>query len=109
MNTQFKKGVWELVVLLAISQKDKYGYQLVSEVGCTMAVNEGTIYPLLKRLVNDGYCQTYLTQSAEGPARKYYRITATGITYVTMLKKQWLDFAYRVNKFIEESDDNDQV
>ena len=55
MNTQFKKGVLELVVLLAISKKDKYGYQLVSEVGAMMDVNEGTIYPLLKRLVNEYY------------------------------------------------------
>ena len=33
MNTQFKKGVLELIVLLVISKEDKYGYQLVNEVG----------------------------------------------------------------------------
>ena len=48
-------------------------------------------------------------ESENGRKRKYYHITATGITYVSMLKKQWLDFAYRVNKYIEESDYNDQV
>ena len=55
MNTQFKKGVLELIVLLVISKEDKYGYQLVSEVGRIMDVNEGTIYPLLKRLTNERY------------------------------------------------------
>ena len=108
MNTQFKKGVLELVVLLAISEKDKYGYQLVSEVGKMMDVNEGTIYPLLKRLVNDHYCDTYLARSAEGPARKYYRITATGQTYLKILTREWLDFTQTVNGYIKESGIDDQ-
>ncbi len=109
MNTQFKKGVLELVVLLAISEKDKYGYQLVSEVGKMMDVNEGTIYPLLKRLVNDNYCCTYLARSAEGPARKYYSITDVGQTYLKVITKEWLDFARTVNGYIEGSGINDQI
>ncbi|MBR4035694.1 MAG: PadR family transcriptional regulator [Oscillospiraceae bacterium] len=109
MNTQFKKGVLEMVVLLSISQQDKYGYQLVSEVGQTIDVNEGTIYPLLKRLVNDGYCQTYLEQSAEGPARKYYRITSAGHTYLNVIIKEWLVFSRTVNRFIERSDICEQI
>ena len=109
MNTQFKKGVLEMVVLQAISQKDKYGYQLTNEVGKMMDVNEGTIYPLLKRLVNDGYCQTYLEQSAEGPARKYYQITPAGKTYLKVIKEEWTDFSKRVNNFIQEVDADDQI
>ena len=109
MNTQFKKGVLELVVLLAISQKDKYGYQLVSEVGQVMTVNEGTIYPLLKRLVNDGYCQTYLERSAEGPARKYYHITSAGHRYLGVITQEWLAFSHTVNNFIEESGISEQI
>lgn len=109
MNTQFKKGVLEMVVLRAIAQGDKYGYQLTAQVGKVINVNEGTIYPLLKRLVNDGYCQTYLEQSAEGPARKYYRITPAGITYLQIVSQQWLEFSHRVNDFIKESGTDDQV
>ena len=109
MNTQFKKGVLEMIVLLSISQKDKYGYQLVSEVGQRINVNEGTIYPLLKRLVNDGYCQTYLEQSAEGPARKYYRITSAGHTYLNVITREWLAFSRTVNELIEESGICEQI
>ena len=109
MNTQFKKGVLELIVLLVISKEDKYGYQLVSEVGRIMDVNEGTIYPLLKRLTNDKYCETYLEQSAEGPARKYYRLTAAGLTYLKILTGEWLAFARTVNGYIKESGINDQI
>lgn len=55
MNTQFKKGVLELIVLKAIVADDLYGYQLVSRINEVIQVNEGTIYPLLKRLSNDHY------------------------------------------------------
>ena len=47
MNPQFKKGVLEMVVLVAVSRKDMYGYELVAEVSRVIDVNEGTIYPLL--------------------------------------------------------------
>ena len=43
MNTQFKKGVLELIVLLAVSNKDMYGYELVMEVSNVVDVNDGTI------------------------------------------------------------------
>ena len=50
MNAQFKKGVLELIVLESVRKKDMYGYELVEEVSKVVDVNEGTIYPLLKRL-----------------------------------------------------------
>ena len=78
MNTQFKKGVLELIVLLAVNKKDIYGYELVMEVSKVVDVNDGTIYPLLKRLTNERYFETYLVDSNEGPARKYYKITVLG-------------------------------
>lgn len=107
MNTQFKKGVLELIVLLVIGEKDKYGYQLVNEVSKIVDVNEGTIYPLLKRLTNDKYCETYLEQSAEGPARKYYRMTESGRIYLKVLAKEWLSFTQTVNDFIKEKGINE--
>ena len=69
MNVQFKKGVLELVVLLSVVKRDMYGYELVAEVSKVVEVNEGTIYPLLKRLTNEHYFETYLKESTEGPPR----------------------------------------
>ena len=77
MNAQFKKGVLELIVLESVRQKDMYGYELVEEVSKVVDVNEGTIYPLLKRMTNEHYFETYLRESTEGPPRKYYHITAS--------------------------------
>ena len=105
MNPQFKKGVLELIVLLSVNQKDMYGYELVTEVSKVVDVNEGTIYPLLKRLTNERYFETYLRESTEGPPRKYYRLTIAGIVYMESLEKGWKDFSKRIDEFVKEHGD----
>lgn len=104
MNSQFKKGVLELIVLIAVHQKDMYGYELVESVSKVVDVNEGTIYPLLKRLTNEKYFETYLIESTEGPSRKYYHITKEGIVRKKELVKSWLEFNKKVNNYIKESE-----
>lgn len=108
VNTQFKKGVLELIVLLSVYKKDMYGYELVSEVSKVIDVNEGTIYPLLKRLINEHYFETYLVESSEGPPRKYYRITSLGKERGRLLLKEWNAFHETVNNFIKESETYDE-
>ena len=105
MNPQFKKGVLELIVLLSVNQKDMYVYELVTEVSKVVDVNEGTIYPLLKRLTNERYFETYLRESTEGPPRKYYRLTVAGIVYMESLEKEWKDFSKRIDEFVKEHGD----
>jgi len=100
MNTQFKKGVLELIVLVSVSKKNMYGYELVEEVSKIVDINEGTIYPLLKRLTNEKYFETYLVESNEGPPRKYYKITNLGIEKMNELMSVWKSFSQSVNKFI---------
>lgn len=94
-------------MLLSVTRKDMYGYELVNEVSKVIDVNEGTIYPLLKRLTNEHYFETYLKESTEGPPRKYYHLTAAGLLYKESLKKEWKDFNCKVNQFIKESDRDD--
>lgn len=105
MDTQFKKGVLELIVLLIVSDKDKYGYELVEEVSGIINVNEGTIYPILKRLTNEKYFETYLKESTEGPPRKYYHLTALGIIRKKKLLSEWLKFEASVSEFIKEREE----
>ena len=102
MNPQFKKGVLELIVLKCVRRKDRYGYELVEEVSRVIDVNEGTIYPLLKRLTNEHYFETYLRESSEGPPRKYYHLTAAGILYRDSLAAEWEEFQQQVSRFLEE-------
>lgn len=101
MNAQFKKGVLELIVLESVRQRDMYGYELVEEVSKVVDVNEGTIYPLLKRLTNEHYFETYLRESTEGPPRKYYHLTAAGVLYRDGLENEWKELAQKVGTFLE--------
>ena len=99
INTQFKKGVLELLVLVMVEKKDMYGYQLVEAVSKIVDVNEGTIYPILKRLTNEGLFETYLEESSEGPVRKYYHITVAGKEKKKLQLEEWLKFEKSVNEF----------
>lgn len=101
INTQFKKGVLELLVLVMVEKKDMYGYELVEAVSKIVDVNEGTIYPILKRLTNEGYFETYLVESKEGPSRKYYHITVSGKKNMKEQLQEWDNFSTNVNSFIK--------
>lgn len=102
MNVQFKKGVLELCVLVLASGRDRYGYELVHSLSEKFSMAEGTVYPLLRRLTNDGYFTTYLKESTEGPPRKYYRLTNSGQRYMHELVDDWIHFSSGVNQIIEE-------
>lgn len=103
MITQFKKGALEMCVLSLIDKKDCYGYEIVEIISRGFEVSEGTIYPLLRRFVNEAYCSTYLRESSEGPPRKYYSITKEGKLRVKMLIEQWEVFSRQVDYIIKMS------
>ena len=79
-TVQVRKGVLELCILNALSKRERYGYDLVRSLVAMpgLGVTEGTIYPLLSRLRVQGLVETRLEESPEGPARKYYALTASG-------------------------------
>lgn len=100
LNTQFKKGVLELCVFALLEHKDRYGYELVTEIAKFFDISEGSIYPLLRRLLDEGYFETYLMESSEGPPRKYYRLTQGGRDFYTTQKDEWDEFVAGVNKIL---------
>ena len=90
-----------------VEKRDMYGYVLVEKVSKVVDVSEGTIYPILKRLTNEGYFETYTKESTEGPIRKYYHITSSGIDIMNKDLKEWQKFSKSVNDFIERSTKNE--
>lgn len=104
MNIQFKKGVLELCVLTVLCRRDCYGYELVQTISENIEIAEGTIYPLLRRLTQEGYFSTYIQESNEGPARKYYQITSKGRHYQKLQLAEWNHFITGVNTLIKEEE-----
>lgn len=102
MNIQFKKGVLEICVLALLDKQDRYGYELVQKISDQIAISEGSVYPLLRRLTKEGYFTTYLQESSEGPSRKYYKLTDTGRDYLYRLIEEWEHFTSGVNQLVKE-------
>ncbi len=101
MNAQFKKGVLEMCVLVLLGERDRYGYELVQDISHRFEISEGSIYPLLRRLRDEGSVVTYLQESAEGPARKYYSLTEKGGIVRDDLVAEWQEFTVAVNGLIK--------
>lgn len=102
MNPQFKKGALELCVLSKLVEADWYGYELTEAISKKMVIATGTLYLILKRLKDEGYVETYLVESEEGPARKYYHLTVKGKEYQHKLKGEWVEFVKVVQTMIEK-------
>ena len=85
---------------MSVRKQDMYGYELVKVVSEAVDVNEGTIYPLLKRMTNEKYFDTYLQESSEGPPRKYYKLTALGHSRLSELEQEWKEFCRGIDSFI---------
>ena len=100
MNAQFKKGALELCVLSQLKNADRYGYQLTDAVSKEMAIAPGTLYLVLKRLKEEALVETYLVESDEGPARKYYHLTEDGRSHQAQLEQEWKTFVAAVDRLI---------
>ena len=102
MNAQFKKGALELCVLSMLTGGDRYGYELTDAISDKMEIASGTLYLVLKRLKDENLVTTYLQESENGPARKYYHLTDEGRSYQNELKNDWLGFVRAVAGIVGE-------
>jgi PadR family transcriptional regulator PadR len=78
--TQLRKGLLEYCVLTVLSRGESYGYEIVAALGKIeeFAVSESTVYPILARLRQEKYLKLRDVPSAQGPARRYFSLTAIG-------------------------------
>ena len=63
LQIQLKKGVLEMCVLALLSKGDNYAYDIASRMAEAVGMGEGTIYPLMRRMQNEGLVSTYLQES----------------------------------------------
>ena len=77
-QVQVRKGLLELCVLNALREGRQYGYDIVKQLRTLdgLVIGEGTIYPILSRFRKQGLVESTIEESPDGPARKYYRLTA---------------------------------
>jgi len=92
-STQLRKGMLDLCILNAIKGTSLYGYDIVRKLRNIrgLVISEGTIYPILSRLKREGFVQTTITESTEGPPRKYYELTTKGKKILSEMNDYWQD------------------
>ena len=104
---QLKKGVLEMLVLEAVCAGPTYGYELLGRLrersGGLFALKEGTLYPILYRLEDDGFV-TASWSAGEGRTapKKIYTATAAGQAEALRRRTVWGRFAGIVDSFRRE-------
>jgi PadR family transcriptional regulator PadR len=98
-KAQMRKGVLELCILSIIAEKDAYASDILEKLKeAKLIVVEGTLYPLLTRLKNDGLLKYRWEESKSGPPRKYYTMTEIGTKVLNDLNMSWQDLVQAVDK-----------
>lgn len=106
---QLKKGVLEMLVLETICQEPAYGYELMTGLGRRsgglFAVKEGTLYPILYRLEDEGLI-TASWSAGEGRTspKKIYTATPLGQKTALEHRKLWREFALAVDGLCGEEE-----
>ena len=90
IKSQMRKGVLEYCLLSTLRRKDAYASSLIGELKeARMIVVEGTLYPLLTRLKNQGLLSYRWEESTQGPPRKYYSLTDKGHSALLEMDAAW--------------------
>jgi len=97
-QTQMRKGILEYCILAIISRKEIYASDILAELRkSNLLVVEGTLYPLLTRLKNNGLLTYAWVESLTGPPRKYYALSEKGLESLNMLNKTWQELSFAVH------------
>lgn len=102
MKSQNKRGLIELCALALLNKEDYYGYDLSVIISKKIDIADGTIYPILRKLKNEGLVKTYLTEGQGGPPRKYYSITESGQEEFLLDRQNWKILVDIINELLED-------
>jgi len=101
-QTQMRKGILEYCILSIISRGEIYASDIIAELKkAQLLIVEGTLYPLLTRLKNNGLLSYIWQESTSGPPRKYYTITADGQEVLQRLDVTWKELLFAVETSLE--------
>ncbi len=90
IKSQMRKGILEFCILSVIDRQEAYTSDIVERLKqANLLVVEGTLYPLLSRLKNNGLLSYRWQESQDGPPRKYFCLTTEGKSLLDQLRVEW--------------------
>jgi DNA-binding PadR family transcriptional regulator len=96
-DPRLDRGDFGLLLLGLLAERAMYGYELLAELkartDAVIDLPEGTVYPALRRLERDGFVAGRWQETAGGPRRRYYDLTAEGVRSLESGSAAWRKFA----------------
>lgn len=103
-KAQMRKGVLELCILSILKNAEHYPTEILERMkNAKLLVVEGTLYPLLTRLKNEGLLTYRWEESTSGPPRKYFKLTAEGEQFLNDLATGWRELNEAVERIVEQN------
>ncbi len=97
-KSQMRKGMLEYCVLLLLKHRPSYASDIIQQLKqAELLVVEGTLYPLLTRLKNDGLLRYEWQESTQGPPRKYYALSPEGEQFLEGIDTAWTELSSTIN------------
>jgi PadR family transcriptional regulator, regulatory protein PadR len=102
-EAQLRKGCLELAILASLWDRRLYGLEILRllEKGSDMVLAEGTIYPILSRLKEEGLLESEWVEAEAGHPRKYYWLTAAGRQKAISMGRIWNSFAANLSALLK--------
>jgi DNA-binding PadR family transcriptional regulator len=101
---EMMKGTVAPIMLKLLAEREMYGYEIIQDVNRrtnnVLAWKEGTIYPWLHRLEQEGLILGEWKTSRAGRERKYYRLTRRGAAALGQKVSEWQTLATAVNALL---------
>ena len=114
ITENLKRGTIELMILTLLKHADMYGYQLVQELSVRsdgdFVMPEGTLYPAMYRLMDNGYVSDRKELVGKRRTRVYYHIEQSGENYLNELILEYLKVSNGIQKIFDsfEGETNEQ-
>lgn len=101
-EVQLRKGSLDLAILASLWSGRLYGLEILRrlESESSLMVPEGTVYPLLARLKEEGWVDAEWVEAEAGHPRKYYRLTAAGRRHLPKMARAWLRFSASLDRLL---------
>ena len=102
LRLELRRGALPLAVLAQLRQ-EHYGYSLRKQIGARgLEIDEGTLYPLIRRLEKQGLLQSEW-RFEDNRRKRFYRISALGEEVLVLLIEEWRQLNASVDCILEES------
>lgn len=103
-DRELLKGSTSLLILQLLQDRPMYGYEIARVMeersDNTLHIREGTLYPALHKLEQQGFIDSYWEQQDKGKSRKYYTLTRDGVKMLEAKTKEWTLFSNMMDRML---------